>query len=177
MPCSFVCRQRHTAQTDCVVILKNAIDMHRSKRPQAGGGHNEISPPAGLDNLNIAVHHHVLGVSFSNDLGCPAHMVIVRLAIEQDFYVLPAKAEPLDARSYLWRRRREVGVDENIPLWGDHQVARQILAAYVIEIVGDAERCQRCRPPGIRLRMRRRTETKQYQEYPNKTRAHRVRTG
>src|SRR5579859_6154632 len=108
---SFMCRQRHTAQTYRLLVMKNAIDVHRCIPPNADGRRYEISSSASLNNGNVTVHHHILGVSFPNDLSRAAHVVLVRLTIEQDFDVLPAKAQLLDTGSYLRRRSREVGVD------------------------------------------------------------------
>ncbi len=45
----------------------------------------------------------------------------------------------------------EAGVDEDVPLGRGHEIGREILAAHVVQPVGDPERRDRRRPVGIAL--------------------------
>jgi hypothetical protein len=70
----------------------------------------------------------------------------VRVADEQDLDVGEAESELLDARAQERHGLDEVAVDEDVALGRGDEVARQPLAADVVEVAGNAERRKRLRP-------------------------------
>jgi len=71
------------------------------------------------------------------------------VADEEDFDVAPVKAELLDAVADLWWRGLEVGVDEDVALRRGDEVGREVAAADVVKVVGDAEGREGRGPVGV----------------------------
>jgi len=65
-------------------------------------------------------------------------MIGVRLAVEQNLDVTPAKAQLLHTRPDLRRRASEVCIDEDISFWRDDEVAGKVLASHVVQVVGNS---------------------------------------
>src|ERR1700733_6015988 len=85
----------------------------------------------------------------ANHLGRTSHVVEMRLAIEENLGIFPAEAELLNACAYLRRRSFEVRVDQDVSLRGYDEVAGKVLASHVVEVVGDSEWSDGCRPLGV----------------------------
>jgi len=78
-------------------------------------------------------------VGKAQEFGASGVVVEVGVADEQDLHVAQMEAElgntPLNKR----RRHGEAGVDEDVALRRDDEVGGEVLAADVVEVVGDAE--------------------------------------
>ena len=61
----------------------------------------EVGRSTGLDDVDVAVHDHVLGVGLAEDLGRAGGVIVVCLAVEKDFCIGPAKAKMFDAAANL----------------------------------------------------------------------------
>ena len=75
-------------------------------------------------------------------------VVEVGVADEQDLDVAEVEAELRDA--FLDQRRRgcQAGVDQDVAGRRDDEIGGEVLAADVVEVVGDAEGCDRGGPVG-----------------------------
>ena len=85
-------------QRNGVVVMQRTV--HACRRKLRKGG-IEVGRSTGLDDVDIAVHDHVLGMSFMEDLGSAGGVIVVCLAAEEDFCIGPPKAEMFDATSNL----------------------------------------------------------------------------
>jgi hypothetical protein len=93
-------------------------------------------------------------MGFANHLGCASHVIVMRLAIEENLDIAPAETKRFNACTYLRRRASKVCVDEDIALRGHDEIAGKVLASDVEEAVSNPERGDRCCPGGICLRMK-----------------------
>ena len=78
-------------------------------------------------------------------------MVEVGVADKQDLDVADVETELFDTFADERRRGRQAGVYEDVPGWRDDQVGAEVLAADVVQVVGDAERSDGRGPPGVCL--------------------------
>jgi hypothetical protein len=76
----------------------------------------------------------------------------VRVTDEQDFDIREMKAKPLDTVADQRDGTFEVRVDENVARGRHNEVRGEVLAADVVEVVGDTERGDRRGPRGACLR-------------------------
>ena len=137
------------AKRDRVVVVQDAVDVGGREGFERVAGGEEVGLAAGLHHGDVAVHDFVLRVSFADDFGRAGAVVEVGLRVEQDLGVVVLEAKLLNAGADLWRRGREVGVDEDIALGCSDQVAGQIAAADVVKIVGDLEGREWRGPVGV----------------------------
>src|SRR6185312_6009561 len=86
------------------------------------------------------------------DFGRAGHVIVMRLTVEENCGVFPAKAQLLHTRANLPGRRSEVRIDQDVPLRRDHEVTGKILAAHVVEAVCDPERGDRRSPRRLYVR-------------------------
>lgn len=135
----FVGGEGDAAESDRVAVVEDAIDMHRGVAKDIAGRSEEVGSGAGLDNADVAIHDHVFGMGFTNNFGGAAHVIEVGLAVEQNPCVFPVEAELLDTGANLRGRRSDAGVDEDVAFGRHHKVDGEILAAHVVEVVGDLE--------------------------------------
>jgi hypothetical protein len=90
--------QCHTAQAYRVSVMENAIYVYRSILEDVRRRRQEVCPCAGFNNGHVAVHHHVLRMRLANHLRRAAHVIGMRLAVEQDLGVIPMKSQRLHTR-------------------------------------------------------------------------------
>lgn len=133
------------AQGDGVVVMQRAIHA-RPRKVRKGG--IEVGRSTGLEDIDVAVHDHVLGVGLLKDLGCASGVIVVCLAAEEDLCICPAKAELFDAAANLRGGRLEVGVDEDVAFRGNDKIGGQIARSDIVEVARDLEWSDRSGPVG-----------------------------
>ena len=114
------------------------------------GAKKSVRPPLSTTLTSPSITMFFACVSRTTS-AAPAHVIRVRLAVQQNPDVAPMKTQPLHTRSYLRWRRRKIRVDENISLRRDHEIARKILASHVVKVVSNSKRNDRCRPRWVSL--------------------------
>jgi hypothetical protein len=87
----------------------------------------------------------------ANHFRSASHMIGMRLAVEQDFGVIPTKAQCLHTRPYLRWRGSQVHINEDISFWRDDEVAAKILATHVVDVVSNSKWSDRSRLRGVYL--------------------------
>ena len=85
-------------QSNGVVVMQRTV--HACRRKVRKGG-IEVGRSTGLDYVDVAVHDHVLGMGFTQDLRRAGGVIVVCLAAEKDSCIGPPKAEMFDAASNL----------------------------------------------------------------------------
>ena len=127
--------------------MQDAVDVRlRVLRLRTVG---KISCAAALNDGHITIHDHVLCVSLREDSGAAGIVVGVGMTDEQNLDVAPVKAELLDGVAYLRRGCFQVGVDKDVTLRRGDEVRREVAAADVVEVVGDAEWRDGCVQSGL----------------------------
>lgn len=102
------------------------------------GERKSVFPPVSTTLTSPSIHH-VLRMRLANHLGRTAHVIVVGLAVEKNPGIVPAEAQLLNTGAYLRRRAGEVRIDQDVPLGRDDEIAGEIPAADIIEIVRNLE--------------------------------------
>ncbi len=151
----FVRNQHGTAQLDLVSIVEHAVDFGLRIGAFAVG---EVRRAAAFHDGHVTLHHHVFRTGLLDDARAAGVVIGMRVTDQQDLDVAVFEAELRHALLDERRRALEAGIDEDVALWSDHEVRREILASHVVQAVGNAERRDRGRPVSVALCRRRLTE-------------------
>jgi len=131
--------QHRASERDLVAVVQDAIDVRGGKPKSLVGRVVEVGPSAGLNHGDIAIHHFVAGVGFTQNLGAARAMVVVPMTDEKDLDVGEMEAERLHAFFDQGGRRLEIAVEEDVALRRHKEVSREVAGAHVIKISRDAK--------------------------------------
>ena len=106
----------------------------------------KVGLAAGFDDVDVALHDQVRGTRQLLHASAARVMIPVRVADEKDLHVTELEAKLPDTRPNLWDVGLEVAVDEDVPLGRRDEVAREPLAADVVEVLRDPKRRELVRP-------------------------------
>src|SRR6185295_18480893 len=73
-------------------------------------------------------------------------MIVVAVGGRDDFRISQLEAKLLDTRLDLLRGVANAGVDQDISLWSDDEIGRQVVAADPVDVPDDPERREWARP-------------------------------
>ena len=87
--CCFMGGEGCAAKLDGIAIVQGAVDFCGGEAGESGV---EIGSATALHRGDVAIHDHVPGVSFPEDLGGAGYVIVMDLAGEEDFDIRPLEA-------------------------------------------------------------------------------------
>ena len=87
MPRRLVRRERDSSKLDRVAVVQDPAHVRGRVRRHRTARRQEVGATAAFDHVGITIHDQVLRVRLAQDFGRPAHVVEVRLPVEQELGV------------------------------------------------------------------------------------------
>jgi hypothetical protein len=129
----------HVADRNGVAVVQDAVDVCGRIGWDGAGGGEKVAAASGGGDVGVVLHDHVPGVGFAENLCGTGHVIEVGLTVEENLCVGVTEAKLLDAVFDLRWGCFEIGVDQDIAGGRGDEVGRKVLAANVVEVVGDLE--------------------------------------
>ena len=127
------------AEGDLFAVVEDVVDLDWGKEGAGVVVEEEVGAAAGLGVGDVTLHYLDLGMGQALNLGHAGDVVVVGLAVEEDFGIGEAESESLDVLADLGRRGSQIAVDEDVALRRGDEVRGEIVAADVVQVAGDPE--------------------------------------
>src|SRR5580658_2659466 len=103
-------RHRRAAQTYSIAIVNHAIRLHRRET----SFQEEVSAAASGEHRRVAFHRDELRTGALFQFRQPSGVIVMRMAIEEELYVLKPETELANVRLDLRSSFREAPIEEDV---------------------------------------------------------------
>src|SRR6185369_5872247 len=129
-----MCNQHGISKSHFIAIVQDAVDFSWLVVGVSISPILKISLAAGLNNIDISIHHVIFRTGQFFHQRAAGAVVPVRMADEENLGVGEMKPEFLNALANQGNGSLQAAVDEDVSLRSGDQVGSQPLASYVIDV-------------------------------------------